>query len=172
MCVCVVHTLILTEACLCKVLSQRMIQVSCFRGHSSSGGGHGNSGEDWAGRNCFRLTAIWVERVLCYLSCMVIKSSSIWLVHLLFNSGPDLTSILYAFVITAIHATCPAYLIPLGFMILMFVKSTNYKAPQPVMPTILGSNIVLRTLFSHVLSLCPSIDIKNHTSHPQMKTKM
>lgn len=54
------------------------------------------------------------------------------------------------------HATCPAYLIPLGFMILMFVKSTNYKAPQPVMPTILGSNIVLRTLFSHVLSLCPS----------------
>jgi hypothetical protein len=108
LCVCVVHTLILTEACLCKVLSQRMIQVSCFRGHSSSGGGHGNSGEDWAGRNCFRLTAIWVERVLCYLSCLVIKSSSIWLVHLLFNSGPDLTSILYAL-------PCTLHVLPISF---------------------------------------------------------
>jgi hypothetical protein len=36
----------------------------------------------------------------------------------------------------------------------------------PVTSSLLGSNIVLRTLFSDTLSLCCSWNVRDHVSHP------
>jgi hypothetical protein len=52
-------------------------------------------------------------------------------------------------------------------------KSTNYEAPwlysflhPPVTPSLFGPNILLSILFSNILSLCSSLTVRDHVSHP------
>jgi hypothetical protein len=48
--------------------------------------------------------------------------------------------------------------------------STNYEAPHCATSSILqlGPNILLRTLLSNTLSLCSSIRVRDHVSHPHI----
>jgi hypothetical protein len=60
------------------------------------------------------------------------------------------------------HATCPTYLILLDFMTLICGEEKRPSAPHnaiffsPTISSLLGSNILLITLFSDTLSLCSS----------------
>jgi hypothetical protein len=36
----------------------------------------------------------------------------------------------------------------------------------PVTPSLIGPNILLSTLFSNTLSLCSSLNVRDHVSHP------
>jgi hypothetical protein len=51
------------------------------------------------------------------------------------------------------RATCPAHLIRLDLTCLMIFHS-------PVTSSLLGPNILLRTLFSNTLSLCSSLSVR------------
>jgi phosphate starvation-inducible membrane PsiE len=50
------------------------------------------------------------------------------------------------------------------------VKGTNYGAPHCTvflrLLLLVGSNILLITLFKNTLTLCPSLDVRDEVSHP------
>jgi len=81
---------------------------------------------------------------------------------------------LYAHLLSLIQATCPAHLILL-YLITQVVFGVQYKSlnsslrsflHSPVTSSLLGPNILLSTLLSNTLSLCSSLNMKDHVSHP------
>jgi hypothetical protein len=80
------------------------------------------------------------------------------------------TNILYAFLVSPIRFTCPAYLIFLGLVILIMFGE-EYKLWSSSLCSFLqsplfGPNILLSTLFSNALSLCSSLNVRDQLSHP------
>jgi hypothetical protein len=43
-------------------------------------------------------------------------------------------------------------------------------SPPSVTPSLFGPNILLNTLFSNTLSLCSSLTVRDHVSHPYRTT--
>jgi hypothetical protein len=91
----------------------------------------------------------------------------------LFPSGFS-TNNLYTSFFSPIRATCPTYIILLDLIILIILgleyklcssSLFNFLHP-PVTPSLFGRNILLSTLFSNTLSLCSSLNVRDHVSHP------
>jgi hypothetical protein len=85
---------------------------------------------------------------------------------------------LYAPLISPMRATCPAHLILLA-LITLTILGEEYKPcsssvcsflQPPVTSSLLGSNILLSTLFSNTLNLCSSLNVKDQVSHPYKTT--
>jgi hypothetical protein len=88
------------------------------------------------------------------------------------------TNKLYEFLFSPIRATCPANLIFLGLIIPILI-SEEYKSRSsslcsflysPVASSLFGPNILLSTLFSNTLSLCCSLNVRDHVSHAYRTT--
>jgi hypothetical protein len=78
------------------------------------------------------------------------------------------TNILYAFLFSLIHTTCPTHLILLDLIILITLGE-EYKLwssflQPPVTSSLFGLNILLSTLFSNTLSLCSSLNVRDQVS--------
>ena len=78
----------------------------------------------------------------------------------------------------SIRATCPTHLILVNF-ITRTILGEQYRSlssslcnhlHSPVTPSLLGPNILLNTLFSNILSLCPSLNVSDQVSHPYKTT--
>ena len=79
----------------------------------------------------------------------------------------------YAPLLSPIHATCPAHLILIDF-ITRTILSEQYRSlisslcsflHSPATSSLLGPNIHLSALFSNILSLRSSLNVKDHISH-------
>ncbi|PNF26626.1 hypothetical protein B7P43_G10242, partial [Cryptotermes secundus] len=81
-----------------------------------------------------------------------------------------LTNILYAFLTSLIHATCPAHLIHLDLIILTILREKYSFLQPPVTSSLFGPNILLNALFSNTLSLCSSLNVRDQVSHPYRTT--
>jgi len=77
------------------------------------------------------------------------------------------TKILYAFLMYPVHAPCPAHLVLLH-LITLTIFGEVYKLRSSslhgllhlaTISSLLGPNILLRTLLSNTLNLCPSLSV-------------
>jgi hypothetical protein len=84
------------------------------------------------------------------------------------------TNSIYTFFFSPIRATFPANLIFLHLIILIIIGE-EYKLcssslcsflDPPVTSSLFGPNIVLRNLFSNILSLCSTLNVRDHVSQP------
>jgi hypothetical protein len=91
----------------------------------------------------------------------------------LFPSGFP-TNNLYTFLFSPLHATCPAHL-GIFYLIILIILVEEYKTcssflcnflHSPVTPSLFGPNSLLSTLFPHTLSLCSSLNVRDHVSCP------
>jgi hypothetical protein len=94
----------------------------------------------------------------------------------LFLSGCPI-NILYVFLLP-IRATCPAHLI-LPDLVTLIMFDEEYKLwstslcsllQPPVTSCLFGPNFPLNTLFSHTLSLCSSLNVRDQVSYPHRTT--
>ena len=101
--------------------------------------------------------------------------SSKWSLYLKF---PHQNSVCTAPLLFLIRATCPAHLILLD-VITRTVLGEEYRSLSsslcrllhfPLTSSLLGRNSLLSILFSHTLSLRPSLDAGNQVSHPNKTT--
>jgi hypothetical protein len=91
------------------------------------------------------------------------SSSSQWSLYFWLS-----TNVLYAFFFS-IHAICPAHLIPLALIILIILgeghklwsSSLCSFLQPPVTLALFGQSILLNALFSHTLSLCSSLNVRD-----------
>jgi hypothetical protein len=79
--------------------------------------------------------------------------------------------------LSPIHATCPAHLIL--YLVSRIIFGDEYRSlsfslcnllHSPVTLSLLGSNILLSTLFWNTLSLCSSLSVRDQVSHPYKTT--
>ena len=84
---------------------------------------------------------------------------------------------LYTLLLSPIRATCPTHLILLDF-ITQTILGEEYRPLSSslcsfldslVTSSLLSPNILLNTLFSNTLSLCPSLNVSDQVSHPHKK---
>jgi len=95
----------------------------------------------------------------------------------LFPSGFP-TKMFYAFSIYPMHATCLIHLILIGFITLIIFGeaqklwsfSLHSLLHPPATLSLLGTNILLSTMFSNTCNLCSSLTLRDQVSHTY-KTK-
>jgi hypothetical protein len=81
---------------------------------------------------------------------------------------------LCTFLFSPIRATCPTHLILLDLIIPIILSEENKLCSSswcsflhpPVTSPPFGPNVLLSTLFSNTLSLCSSLNVRDHVSHP------
>jgi hypothetical protein len=96
--------------------------------------------------------------------------------HLRLDISSDLflssfrTNNLYAFLFPPIRATCSIHLIIFDLIILIILgeeyKSRSSSLYSFLYPSLSGYNILLSTLFSHTISLCSKLNVRDQVSYP------